>query len=51
MALVRRYYIDLPRSRDTNYACRFPKEIHTNAERLRRKEGGDLYEAWLSDIQ
>ena len=49
MALAQRNYIDLPRSRDENYACRFPTEIHTARERLRRKEGGELYEAWRSD--
>ena len=49
VALASSNFIDLPRSRDTNYACRFPTEIHTDDERLRRKEGGELYEAWRSD--
>ena len=49
MALARSNYIDLPRSRHTNYACRFPTEIHTRDQRRRRKEGGELYEAWRSD--
>ena len=49
VALAQRHYIVLHRSRATNYACRFPNEIHTSVERRRRKEGGELYEAWRSD--
>ena len=49
MALATSNYLDLPTSRATNYACRFPTEIHTADERRRRTEGGELYEAWLSD--